>query len=833
MHHKRKKKNNNNTNQLTNNTNTLKPSQDTLARWNNTYTALYDEHCSLALSQQGIVQATNNGQEITTTTRFSPKTFNLKTQSLSLHPGTLALNEKLYELAVECQQALEQLIKNNLFCNDTLIMYLKILMLHGLFLTTVHIYDKAQAYYEDVLGKMKQYGRQLHYENDLAFQHALSFVFTNVEVQGDTDWYVKLNNNFIKQCSNTIVGLNISRNEVLENYSNMPCDNTKINPTLETNVRNAKNNFIAQLEKIKKIYTSMQQTGKLTTEFKLYFIRLYYLNVNILNITYQGPNLNKPVRLFSVKKTGDTFMFSVNCIPSHEVFINHLGCWRFLKKTIIEPAFTLIQSIQANDLGMKCHGIFNIILEEWLSEFYLIFTLFTSTMENWLTQLENSQALTEKSRETIQKNLVILSDERDGLLAYVDVIRELLIPFSHVIGEETKRMTTSIYEKIAQCDNRINLIAEDLKRLEQEKIELALITSKELISEAETNAKKIAEKKIRQYILRSKKTISYNEECTLEDNVHTPKHNALVKPPTSATLLQFEMVDEECFTLADTLQSKIISNNKFLKARSTCKIPFPSSSQEEVMRHMNGLLAEFYYLVSLCEKFALFSKHKDIITIDALQKDIHTNRTLLKQKVTTIQNGINTMLELMNTVLFKQKQYRKAAIYQRGLDYVIQENIAPESLSEDQIMAYGRNIFRQIGIYKARNKMGVSEYTKLRDFMHLMQLNFSGFGYLQNKLDSLLENPLQKYGLFSANQSELKKDELTPGIMEDLIGIILKEQYKLSDNERCGHQALIHFQQALEWYEKDKDVESSMQVQSRIDTLQNILESGGYKHALI
>jgi hypothetical protein len=251
------------------------------------------------------------------------------------------------------------------------------------------------------------------------------------------------------------------------------------------------------------------------------------------------------------------------------------------------------------------------------------------------------------------------------------------------------------------------------------------------------------------------------------------------------------------------------------------------------MLHINGLLAEFYYLVSLFEKFDTFSKHDEIIVMDAVQEGITSSRTLFKQKAATIQGSINTMLELMNTVILKQKKHREETIYNIGFDYAKKENLPYPCLSEDEIMGYGRNIFKQIGIHKSKNKLELSEFTKLKDFMNTMQLSLSGFGYLQNKLFTLLENPLQKFGLFSQDQSELKKDELTPGIIEELMGIILKQHYVEFDNEHCGHQAIVHFQQALEWYEKENDNQSIIQVRNRMDAIERTLENTECNHAII
>jgi hypothetical protein len=156
--HKRKKNHRNNTNQTNQSTYslTLKPSKETLDQWHNTYNTLYDHHCSLVLSENGMVQVKNQSQANANTTRLDFKHFNVQTDSLALHPDAEALNEKLYQLATECQAALYKLINNNLFCNDTLIIYLKIIMLHGLFLSTVHMHHQSQAYYKEVLGMMKK-----------------------------------------------------------------------------------------------------------------------------------------------------------------------------------------------------------------------------------------------------------------------------------------------------------------------------------------------------------------------------------------------------------------------------------------------------------------------------------------------------------------------------------------------------------------------------------------------------------------------------------------------------------------------------------------------------
>jgi hypothetical protein len=299
----------------------------------------------------------------------------------------------------------------------------------------------------------------------------------------------------------------------------------------------------------------------------------------------------------------------------------------------------------------------------------------------------------------------------------------------------------------------------------------------------------------------------------------------LIKNLINENLLQFQKLDEECFKHADALQLKIIANNKFLTERSTCKIPFPSNSQTEIMLHINGLLAEFYYLVSLFEEFDKFSKHDEIIVMDEEQEGISASRTLFKQKAATIHGSINTMLELMNNVILKQKKHREDTIYKMGLDFTKQENLTNPCHSHEEIMEYGRTIFRQIGIHKSKNNMDVSEFTKLKDFMNTMQLSFSGFSYLQNKIYTLLENPLQKFGLFSSNQSELKKHELDTGIMEELIGIILKQHYEEYNIENCGHQAIVHFQKALEWYEKEGDEKCVILIRNRIEEIEKTLDN--------
>ena len=823
--HKRKKNNRNHTNQTNQSTHnsSLKPSRDTLEQWHNTYNALYDHHCSLVLSENGMMQVKNHSKANTNTTRLDFKDFDIHTQSIAMHPDAETLNDKLYQLATECQAALYPLIDNNLFCNDTLILYLKIIMLHGLFLSAVHMHHQSQAYYKEVLEKMKKYGHQLSYENDMEFQQAMEFVFSIVEIAGDTNWYVKLKNDFANKCSNTIVGLEVSYNALIDIHSRKLPGNTKKNPELEEKIKHTKNNFIFKADKLKKHYESMQQEGQLTTEFKLYFIMLNYLNVNVFHIAH-------PDRLFSVKKKSEKkFDFSIHTLPEDILFDKYLNNWRSLKKTDIDPAFKLIQSINANEFGMKFHGFFNNALKCWLSEFHMILTLFNSMIENWMKQIESTNTLTNESNETVKKYIVGLNAEKNILLEYVHVIRALLESFVHILKEETRLMSTSIYEKFSQCDNRINLIAEDLNRLEQEKIELAEKTSRELINEVDA----LREKKIRQYILKSTKKISLDEDYSTEDK--EPSHNnfPLIKTITNPNVLHLQKLDEECFKLADTLQSKILANNKFLTERSTFNIPFPSTCQKEVMLHINGLLAEFYYLVSLFEKFDTFSKHEVIIKMDEVQEGITSSRTLFKQRAAAMHGSINTMLELMNTVILKQKQHREETIYKMGLDFAKQENLAIYCLSEDEIRRYGRNIFKQIGIHKSKNKMDVSEFTKLKDFMHTMRLSFSGFNYLQNKVFTLLENPLQKFGLFSLNQSELKKHELTPGIMEELIGIILKQHYEEFNNEHCGHQALVHFQQALEWYKTNNDNQSILQIRNRMDAIEKTLENTERNHVTL
>ena len=790
---------------------TLKPSKETLEKWHETYIELYDYHCRLVLSKNGLVQVKNNNNENLDTARFNIKNFNVVTQSIELHSNAEDLNEKLYQLAAECQTTIGLLISKNEVCNDTLIMYLKIVMLHGVFLSSIHMYDKAYNYFQEVIGKMKKYGNQLGYEYDMEFQHAIGFLFSIVEIEGESAWYIKLKNDFAKKCSNTIVGLNISYDALLDMYANKLPEKAKNNPELGIKLRNTKNNFIFQEARIRKQYKSLQQEGKLSPEDKLYFIKLNYLTVNMLNIT-------QPERIFSVEKIKGKFVFSVHHIPKDELFEKYLKSWEQIKETNIKPAFELIKSIDVSEIGMKIHAYFNIVLDEWMSEFHMILFLFNSMIENWMQRIESDNKLTNEASETIKKYIILLDTEKNILLEYANVIRGLLEPFSHVLRKETRLMSAITYEKISQCDNRINLIREDLQRIEEEKSNLAEKTYNELISDCDA----LREKQIRQYILNSKKKITIDKDYSPEEKRAPQNSSSLIKNNISPYLIEYLKLDEECFKLADELYLKIVANNKFLTQRSSATIPFPSNCQNEVMLHINGLLAEFYYLISLFEKFDTFSKNNEIIERDDLQEGIACSRTLFKQRAMAIHSSINTMLELMNNVIDKQNKHRDNRIYKFGLDFSQQENLLNPSYEE--IMNYGRNIFKQIGINKSRNRIPLSEFTKLRDFLSMMQLSFSSFSYLQNKMIILLRDPLQKFKLFSS-QPELKKHELTPGVIEEIMGMILKTHYLEFNNEACLHQALIHFQEALNLYEKEGNDADMTDVQNRIHELEKSLQA--------
>src|SRR5688572_24206254 len=103
--HKKKKKNHKNKKQYNSaSTNTsLIPSSETLENWHKKYNELYNRHCSLVLSKNGIVQVRNQIEGHIDTTRFNIKNFNIQTQIIELHVEAEELNNQIYLLATECQ----------------------------------------------------------------------------------------------------------------------------------------------------------------------------------------------------------------------------------------------------------------------------------------------------------------------------------------------------------------------------------------------------------------------------------------------------------------------------------------------------------------------------------------------------------------------------------------------------------------------------------------------------------------------------------------------------------------------------------------------------------
>jgi hypothetical protein len=111
-----------------------------------------------------------------------------------------------------------------------------------------------------------------------------------------------------------------------------------------------------------------------------------------------------------------------------------------------------------------------------------------------------------------------------------------------------------------------------------------------------------------------------------------------------------------------------------------------------------------------------------------------------------------------------------------------------------------------------------------------MKLNFSGFLYLQERIrPHIYDGALCAQGLFGQKEPVIKREGISEGTFESLLGFIFKQQYDSQGDIKCLEKSLLHLQRASLVLKQEQEPEYAQDICGLMADVESMLNQRRHK----
>jgi len=710
-----------------------------------------------------------------------------------------------------------KLTENHIFHQEWIITTIRLLILYSQFQLAVDDIEGAWKYFKAVYGVLTRHHVNLDYKDNLSFQLVLNEVFSSRVINASEEsreFYKnvlrKAYSLHMKKCGDSFAAVISLHKETMDLYSHPNASE------MIAGSRKTQQEFVRIAKIVQSQFQQMQVNHQLTFEYQIFFIRLYFCIFDFHDLTHP-----RTVWFFEHNEKCFEFNFRMGSLKERH---SYLQLWASLKNDYIDPAFTLIKNTSAEAVKAELGGLhqFKKCLDDWYFKIISALDLFSTwgcdTKDGIKSEIDLCLEIYREPRElllNLDEEIQYVSKKLNILLVAASRYQYKLA----VKGVDSKK----IFEKISILKKTINPLKENLRQQDENKQKIADEVSKELIAEENKRQALLQEKARQRPTLFAPIVFTRDEssEESLEDaEIEDAKSGIVVFPEQ----LALEQLEEEASKLAGDLKSRSGKMLRFLKGRSHEKIPLTSDLHERTLDRLHIMLCEYYQLVGLHEKYQSLAASEEVTSNPAIQEGLSIGRQVLKQSTKIIMENIQSITGLIKEMDQYQKATKNAVIYDMGA-----RACGPHA-SEKEILSEGRKRFNHIGEEKKANKQNLSQHTQQKNFLDLIQLSFSSFDYLQDKVKHFLADDFNgvkhDIGFFKRERNNRSHAELTEGGFEEMLALLHKQQYKKNHCADHLRMSLLHLQKAQAFFEKENAQEDVEMMRAEINELKALLGCG-------
>ena len=570
--------------------------------------------------------------------------------------------------------------------------------------------------------------------------------------------------------------------------------------TLAAGTKNIRDDFLTQAAKVKRSLEKIKADNMFSIEFQVTYITLNYYMINICDLTH-------PRSALIIRKIDgqiQNFFTKVKFQSTKDYF----NLWWTFKNEYIEDSLALIQNIEVEELRLDESLFIAYIdgLDFWHYFFLRAIGIFLYLAESWIEELKSLKTVSDQFQKELQEYVFKLGTEEMFLLSSISRITSAAKKIKHHLNQKCVDETMA---EAAELNVKISELKSSAKKLEEEKLRVAKVVEAELIREETQKKNEIAKKKEETARKRKLRHLQSFKEVFLDGNEYKPEmyededEKAFIEVMSSNPELQhLEEIDSNAMNLSESLGLKSQTMITFIKSRLDRPVQLESRCHNIMFYNIKNILLEYHELISLFGKHKTLSQSFSIPCKEQLSRGIHFSQDVLNQRCKKIYQNIQLLLELINAIIAKQKSSLRDYIYKLG-----RENTAPDA-SYTEIINIGEQKFREIGEEKRVKQQEFSEYTKQKNFLQAMKLNFSGFEYLQERIHPYIyDETLCEQGLFSQKDPVGKRAGISEGVFESLLGFIFKQQYDNQPDIVFLKKSLFHLKQAHAVLKDDDECE--------------------------
>jgi hypothetical protein len=558
----------------------------------------------------------------------------------------------------------------------------------------------------------------------------------------------------------------------------------------------------------------------LSAEYQIIYMKLNFLMMNISDLTH--PRAICKAILVDEK---------VGCLlPSHISFKeakDYFNFWLSLKKDYITNSLALIENINIEELNIHTgsyeylYESYTKSLELWNKTFVRTIGLFTLLTETWIGKLKSLQVVSEKFKKESGDYIFHIEIEKKLLLSNVSVITEAAKKIKHRLDRKYVSETLSYS---AELSDKISELKSHVEKLEQEKLKIANETTAELIREETEMQEEKAKKRHLRYLKSLNQFFAEEKQCEPEACEDEDE-----KVLNTVTLISLELqnltdIDVAAMKLSAVLKGKSQAMLNFITSRLALPVQLASSNHRDIFLKIRNMLVEYYELIALFEKHKSLSQTSVILREEQLTQGIGFSQDELNERCKVIYQNIQSLLKLIDEIIAQQKKSKKDFIYKLG-----KENAAPHH-SDGEIMRMGEKKLGKIREEKRAKGQEFSEHTKQKDFLNAMKLNFSGFLYLQERIrPHIYDGALCVQGLFGQKEPVIKREGISEGTFESLLGFIFKQQHDSQGDIKCLEKSLLHLQRASLVLKQEQEPEYAQDICDLMAVVETRLNQINYK----
>jgi hypothetical protein len=378
--------------------------------------------------------------------------------NLILTNQALVLRDLMAKNFKKSKDRAEKLFDENFFCNDTLILHLRITILHANFEKALEDVATSFRLYFYAYEIFVNFNKLLNYENDLAFQQQVLTLFeTLTEFKspvpqvhalieqakiGIADLY---KDGFTSKCGDTLAKLAIVYDELIEKIY-------KANNQLTLELKHEREDFFALARRVKNSYDKVKTNTGLPSEFLLIAIEANYFMLNISEITHP----NTVWKAVAIDTTVNFLLTGVTI--GNKNFLPYFNFWQSLSKLYIGPTAALIKKLNIQELISEptLATCYYIAQQRWLE----IFVKTTLLFECWTIYHQSSIASMPKLKPKFWRELDVNCLKMEAEINYLNTQLNLMAEVAKQYCQQLKiiRLDTHIVDEVTSAQQKLKNI---------------------------------------------------------------------------------------------------------------------------------------------------------------------------------------------------------------------------------------------------------------------------------------------------------------------------------------------------------------------------------------